>query len=133
MAASSSLALLRTSSIMALRRTMASRVDVCSSFTAWRGAMGCLQHCRQHHAPLFHPPGPAGSAHHHRLVQALAALHVCRLDVDAVRTALPAGTGVRIWTRMGHRGGHGAGAAHPCMSLKQLMQSMDFFSVENMM
>lgn len=127
MADSSSLALLRTSSIMALRRTMASRVDVCSSFTAC-GAARRLWHCC----------GPAPDptlTYQHRLVQLLAALHVRCLDVNAVCTALPVarragGHGWDTWP-WGSVWGHGD--TYPCMSLKQLMQSMDFFSVENMM
>lgn len=112
MAVSSWLALLRTSSIMALRRTMASRVDVCSSFTAcpgWRGGCGAAAAS----VPRPRAPRSPAPAYHHRLVQLLAALHVRRLDVDAVRPALPAGVGVRARPGRGTQGQEGAGTLTP--------------------
>lgn len=131
MAASSSLALLRTSSIMALSRTMASRVDVCSSFTAcpgWRG--GCS--ARDSTAPPRHPhtpqpcppslPGPAAGS-------PACTPSQCRCSVPGS----PCRHRHQGKAQDGAHSKHGAGATHPCMSLKQLMQSMDFFSVENMM
>lgn len=133
MAASSSLALLRTSSIMALRRTMASRVDVCSSFTAWRsgGVAVALPAAPQPRAPRLpethrpcppSPPGPAAGS---------PACTPSRCRCSAPGSPCGHGRQGTAWGTGG--GGCGAGTAHPCMSLKQLMQSMDFFSVENMM
>lgn len=68
------------------------------------------------------PPGPAAG---------IPACTPSRCRCSALGS--PCGHGGQGTGRDGARGGHGAGAAHPCMSLKQLMQSMDFFSVENMM
>ena len=132
MAASSSLALLRTSSIMALRRTMASRVEVCSSFTACPGAARWLRRCGQHRTPTAPPgppspcppslPGPAAGS-------PACMPSRCRCSV----LGSPCGHRRQRTGRDGAWERRGARAAHPCMSLKQLMQSMDFFSVENMM
>lgn len=129
MAVSSWLALLRTSSIMALRRTMASRVDVCSSFTAcpgWRGGCGAaaasMPRPRAPRAHLPAPPGPASRSPARTPSR-------CRCSAPGS----PCGGGREGTAGVGDAGTGGRGDTHPCMSLKQLMQSMDFFSVENMM
>lgn len=92
---------------------MASRVEVCSSFTACPGTAGRLWCCGQHRTPIPPTLRCAGPAHHHRLVQPLAPLHVRRLDVDAVRSALPAGTVVRARDGMGRGAGTGPGLLTP--------------------
>lgn len=90
MEASSSAALRRTSSSMACSSAMASRVAVCRAFTAWgQGGLSLAG------ATVPHPSRRARRApraHQHRLLQPLAALHVGRLEVHAVGSALPAGT-----------------------------------------
>lgn len=131
MAASSSLALLRTSSIMALSRTMASRVEVCSSFTAcpgwWGGCSAGDSTAPPHHphAPRPCPPSLPGPA---------AGSPAC--TQSQCRCSVPGSPCRHRHQRKAQDGAHGkrgAGTTHPCISLKQLMQSMDFFSVENMM
>lgn len=131
MAASSSLALLRTSSIMALSRTMASRVEVCSSFTACPerqggcSAGGSTVPPHHPHTPRPCPPSLPGPA---------AGSPACMLS--QCRCSVPGSPCRHRHQRKAQDGAHskrGAGTTHPCISLKQLMQSMDFFSVENMM
>lgn len=129
MAVSSWLALLRTSSIMALRRTMASRVDVCSSFTAcpgWRGGCGAaVASVPRPRAPRAHLPAPPGPASR----SPARTPSRCRCSAPGS----PCGGGCEGTAGVGDAGTGGRRDTHPCMSLKQLMQSMDFFSVENMM
>lgn len=64
-------------------------------------------------SPLCLVPAPPAPTYQHRLVQLLAALHVRRLDVDAVRPALPAGVGVRARPGWGTQGQEGAGTLTP--------------------
>lgn len=72
-------------------------------------------------------------AHQHSLVQHLTALHVGRLNVDAVSPALPEGTTTVTAADATGQTWCTAGSTYTCMSLKHLMQRSDLFSVEKRM
>lgn len=89
---------------------------------------GQLQRCGQHRVPPAPQPLPTITAWSSRWQPCMYAVS---MSMQCARLSLRE-------RASGHGAGQGAGqvqgwAAHPCMSLKQLMQSMDFFSVENMM
>lgn len=148
MALSSSSTFKHTSPIMALSSTIASRAEVCSSFTTCGWQRGrevhgryktCHQQSRWNSSKDCHKCADEWTRlpYQNSLVQHLAALHVRRLNVNAVGSALPAVNSKRV---IRHREPERWAErylcsifTHTCMSLKHLMQSRDLFSVENRM